>query len=144
MSSSRISGQGFTSGAGSSRKYGLALLAVALAVAVHSALHWFLPRQLPFLPFASAVLVSCRWSGGLGGLAATMISAFVLRFWFLPPPTSFLDEGNLGMGLFLAAGLFVSWQAQVQERAAQRVSEPMTIESEPELPQFEYAGSVQS
>src|SRR5947209_20601773 len=100
-----------SSATSSGRKYGLAMLAVALAIAAHSALALVLPKQLPFMPFALAVLVSCRWAGGAGGLAATTFSAFVLRYWFLPTPRSFVDEANLGMCIFLAAGLFVSWQA---------------------------------
>ena len=137
MSRQRVSGPSVSPG----RKYGLAFLAVALAVAVHTALHAFLPRQLPFMPFALAVLVSCRWAGGSGGMAATALSAFVLRNWFLVPTNAFLGEANLGICLFLAAGLFVSWQKLAQERA----TKPVVVEvprSEGELPKFEYVGGA--
>ena len=124
------------------RKYGLALLAVTLAVAVHTALNWVLPKQLPFMPFALAVLVSCKWAGGSGGMTATAISALVLRNWFLPQPYTFLDEANLGVGIFLAAGLFVSWQTLILERAEQACIKKPAPQPEPDLPEFEYAGSA--
>jgi hypothetical protein len=99
----------------------MSLLAVGLAIGVHAALHSFLPKQFPFLPFAAAVLLACRWAGSAGGLVATVASAFVLRFWFLPPAASFIDERGLGLGLFLAAGLCVSWQTFSRERLGQRL-----------------------
>jgi K+-sensing histidine kinase KdpD len=140
MYRSRISGP---SNATTGRKYGMALLAVSLAVAVHTALNWVVPKQLPFMPFALAVLVSCRWGGGSAGMAATALSAFVLRNWFLPQPYTILDEANLGIGVFMAAGLFVSWQAMLLERAARKVLPPRPPQAEQELPEFEYVGSAQ-
>src|SRR2546427_6168664 len=84
-----------------SRRLSMSLLAVGLAIGVHAALHSFLPKQFPFLPFAAAVLIACRWAGAGGGVTATLASAFVLRFWFLPPAASFLDERSLGLALFV-------------------------------------------
>jgi hypothetical protein len=138
---------------------------VALAVGVHGAFHTVLPGQFPFLPFAAAVLIACRWAGGVGGVTATLASAFILRFWILPPGQSVLDERNLGMWLFLAAGGCVSWQSfapHVAERTARpqiapvrAVETPATIATTApaaavtvavpvpvEAPMFEYAGGA--
>jgi K+-sensing histidine kinase KdpD len=140
--------------AGAGRRLRMSLLAVGLAIGVHAALHSFLPKQFPFLPFAAAVLVACRWAGSAGGLLATMASAFVLRFWFLPPAISFIDERGLGLGLFLAAGLCVSWQTLSREKLGRHVEVATTMTttttvktppppqpSDRELAPFEVAGS---
>src|SRR5690242_10658628 len=105
---------------GMSRRVMLALILVGLAVGAHVTFRSFLPRHLPFMPFALAILVSCRFGRTGGGVMATLLSAVVLRCWFLEPAASFLDEGRLGMGLFVLAGLFVSWQsgAPVKKPAA--------------------------
>src|SRR5438067_1854593 len=87
-----------------------ALLAVTLAMVVLGAFRALFHQRLPFLPFAIAVLVPCRWCGGRGGIIATIASALVLRFWVLPAPASVLDERVLGLGLFVVAGALASWQ----------------------------------
>jgi hypothetical protein len=127
--------------ANASRRLGMSLLAVGLAVGVHAALHSFLPKQFPFLPFAAAILLACRWAGPQGGLTATIASAFVLRFWFLPPAASFLDERSLGLGLFVAAGLCVTWQQAASQatRGSRTEDKP---QSAPEPPPFEYVGAA--
>ena len=127
------------------RRVGFGLLAVGLAMGVHAAVHTVLPKQFPFLPFAAAVLVACRWSGAVGGLFATIASTFVLRYWILPPPLSFVDERSLGLVLFVAAGLCVTWQTATIERQARRVYADETKENEAqetaaELPPFEVVG----
>jgi hypothetical protein len=98
-----------------------------------------LSKHVPFAPFALAILVSCRCAGRAGGLVATVASAVVLRAWFLAPAASLLDEGRLGLVLFVAAGLIVSWQGSGQKQApvvkATRVVEPDVVP-------FEYAGPV--
>jgi hypothetical protein len=122
---------------GMSRRVGLALILVGLAVAAHVTFRSFLPKQFPFLPFAVAILVSCRFGKTGGGVVATLLSAVVLRCWFLEPAASFLDEGKLGLGLFVAAGLFVSWQSGAPEKKpveAAPAAEPH------EAAPFEYVG----
>jgi hypothetical protein len=131
--------------AGAGRRLRMSLLAVGLAIGVHAALHSFLPKQFPFLPFAAAVLLACRWAGSAGGLVATIASAFVLRFWFLPPAASFIDERGLGLGLFLAAGLCVSWQTFAREKLGRQVEAPVAKsapeqQTSGEVQQFEYVG----
>ena len=138
---------------GAGRKVGLALLAVALAMGVHGAFLSFLPKQFPFLPFAAAVLIASRWAGGVGGVTATIASAFILRLWILPPGEALLDERNLGMWLFLAAGGCVSWQAFMptttdgvakrREDAPVRSAEPAAVAAAApvEVPMFEYTGA---
>ena len=126
--------------AGAGRRLRMSLLAVGLAIGVHAALHSFLPKQFPFLPFAAAVLVACRWAGSAGGLVATIASGFVLRFWFLPPAASFIDERGLGLGLFLAAGLCVSWQTFAREKLGRQVEATVV---KPPAPQQQISGEVQ-
>src|SRR3954452_2930246 len=95
---------------GTFRRVGMSLTLVGLAVGAHVAFPAVLSRHLPFAPFALAILVSCRCAGRMGGTVATVASAIVLRAWFLAPAASLLDEGRLGLGLFVVAGLIVSWQ----------------------------------
>src|SRR4051794_22389055 len=123
------------------RRMTLSLTLVGLAIAAHVAFKSFLPKHLPFFPFAVAILVSCRCGGSLGGMVATAASAIALRCWFLEPAAAFWDEGRLGFLLFLAAGVCVSWQANAAEKKPVKAeaAETNRVDAEPEMTPFEYA-----
>jgi signal transduction histidine kinase len=67
-------------------------------------------EEAPSPPFLAAVAV-CAWRGGLvPGLAATLVSAAALDFFFLPPMYSFgvgLADG-IRLGVFVLVALLVS------------------------------------
>ena len=113
-----------------------AMLATGLAVAIHAVFPAVLGSRLPFAPFALAVLASCRWGGRSAGSAATLLSAMALHAWFLPSATTFWDEGRLGLGLFIAAGLFISRQAVVNR--PQGIAPKTSPAKTAPLPMFEY------
>ncbi len=116
-----------------------ALLVVLCAVAAHATFCVFFPKNLPFAPFALATFIAARRAGVIGGLTATTASAFALRCWFLPPGAAFLDEARLGLGLFVAAGLFISWQSRTPQKQFATPDAAVT----PDLIPFEYAGPTQ-
>jgi signal transduction histidine kinase len=65
-------------------RYGLVLLAVALTLVLRLLLQPLLGESAPLLMFVLPVLV-CAWYGGRGpGLAATVVSALVGWYFFLP------------------------------------------------------------
>jgi K+-sensing histidine kinase KdpD len=113
-----------------------AMLAVCLAVAAHAAFPAVLGSRWPFAPFVLAVLASCKWGGRSAGSAATILSAMALYAWYLPAANSFWDEGRLGLGLFIAAGMFVSAQKSVKRPQATPTQQTSSVSP---MPMFEYA-----
>src|SRR5712692_10154142 len=69
-------------------RYGVAVAAVVVATVVKIGLDPVLGRDSPFLLFFSAVVVS-GWFGGMGpAVTATIASALVAGYYFLPPQFS--------------------------------------------------------
>ena len=69
--------------------------------------------------FVAAVAISAMY-GGLGpGLAASLLSALAVNFFFLTPHNTLLGgaEDALRLGIFLATGLIISSLAQSHKRA---------------------------
>jgi PAS domain S-box-containing protein len=97
-------------------RYGLSVLTVAIATAVHVSLESYVFRT-PF--FFAAVLLS-SWFGGTGpGLLAVVLSALSINFFFLEPRLSFSfglqDIPHLVTFLFTA--LLVSYWSNTRGRA---------------------------
>src|SRR5690349_16663543 len=95
---------------GIARRYGFAILAVALTFALRWQLNPYLGFQAPLLAFVGAVLLAA-WHGGLGpGLAATALSLLVGSYYFLPPVGEIpLESASLiHMALFGVIGTTIS------------------------------------
>src|SRR5215204_2021999 len=91
-------------------RYGVAVLAVGVVVAVKVLLDPWIAAQSPFLLLAGAIVVSA-WFGGLGpGLLATVLATFGADYYFLPPEGSFtgLEVAFWPLLLFTLQGLLIS------------------------------------
>lgn len=69
-------------------------------------------RELPLMVFAAATLTLILWRGLLGGLAATLISALFMLFFFIAPQFSFsvVNTGELAsVIIFIGCALLLSW-----------------------------------
>jgi diguanylate cyclase (GGDEF)-like protein/PAS domain S-box-containing protein len=93
------------------RRYGIALLTVALAVAAKLWLAPLVRWESPFLLFFGAVMISA-WQGGLGaGLLATVLATIASSYFFLTPVGQWLSTDplvNLQIGIFLLEGMLIS------------------------------------
>jgi PAS domain S-box-containing protein len=109
------------------RRFGLAALLTALAVAASVLLApYWAPRHL-LLPFYPAVMLSA-WFGGFGpGLLTTLLSALAIDYFWLPPTFAFgmREPGDfMGFLLFLGVGLLVSSLNSRLLRAQRRAERP--------------------
>jgi len=106
-------------------RYGVAVLAVLLALLLKLLLDP-VTRESPFLMFFCAVMVSA-WFGGLrSGLLATVLSAVLSDFFFLPPVYSLgIEEAGeqLRLVLFVVEGSFIGGLTAVMQRARRRADE---------------------
>jgi PAS domain S-box-containing protein len=103
-------------------RYGVAVLAVGMALLVKLLLDPLITDQSPFLLLAGAVMVGA-WFGGLApGLLATVLGALAADYFFLPPEGSFtgLNEAFLPLFLFTLQGLLISSLAAALRSARQR------------------------
>src|SRR5919112_5407745 len=91
-------------------RYGVAVLAVGVALGLKLLLDPLITDQSPFLLLAGAVVVAA-WFGGLGpGLLATALGALGADYFFLPPEGAFKGPGLafLPLSLFGLQGLLIS------------------------------------
>jgi signal transduction histidine kinase len=123
-------------------RYGAALVATAIALAVRSALHPFLGDSLPYLTLFPAVAFAA-WFCGVGPAVFAILAGLgAARFWFLEP-THALGVWSLpqamGAAMFVVAcGLMVAIGEQVRRnnatlRAAQGDLEDMVSQRTVEL-----------
>jgi C4-dicarboxylate-specific signal transduction histidine kinase len=98
--------------------YGLAVLAVTAATIIQH----FGDMHFAVTPsFVCAVLL-CAWFGGLGpGLLATVLSVLSLKYYFVPPTTTFaIDAAYIpSIILFSLAALFVTWLSARERSSAE-------------------------
>ncbi len=99
-------------------RYGVAVLAVALALAVTEAAQTLMERAI-FLLFMSAVIVSSRFGGMRAALLATILSVLSCIFILLP---SFGDPDKVGgdvlaLVVFIVVAVFVSFSNTARSRA---------------------------
>jgi two-component system sensor kinase FixL len=93
------------------RRYGVAALLMAAALALRFALQPWLGPSVPYLQFFPAILVSA-WYGGFGpGLAATAASVLAAMYLFLPPDGIAVGSAAdlISLSLFSATGVGISW-----------------------------------
>jgi diguanylate cyclase (GGDEF)-like protein/PAS domain S-box-containing protein len=93
------------------RRYGIALLAVALAVAAKLWLAPVVSWESPFLLFFGAVMISA-WHGGFAaGLLATLVATIAGSYFFLAPIGEWFSADpliNLQLGIFALEGTLIS------------------------------------
>ena len=92
-------------------RYGIAVLAVALALLIKVMLSPFLVEESPFMLLAVAVLVGAVFGGFGPGVLATLLGGFVGDFFFLPPTGTLVPPSaahGLRTLLFLGQGLAIS------------------------------------
>ncbi|MDQ3930563.1 MAG: DUF4118 domain-containing protein, partial [Chloroflexota bacterium] len=103
-------------------RYGVAALAVGVALLVKLLLEPWITPQSPFLLLAGAVVVGA-WFGGLGpGLLATALGALCADYFILAPegsPTG-LGAAFLPLLLFTLQGLLISALVQALRSARDR------------------------
>ncbi len=105
------------------RRYGVAVLAVAIALLIKLLLAPLIQEESPFLLFFTAITASA-WYGGLGpGILATVLAAIVSDYFFLIPNYSFvlISFGKaLRLSLFVLEGLSISLLSAALKAAKQR------------------------
>jgi PAS domain S-box-containing protein len=106
------------------RRYGLAIVVVALALALRLSLDAVWGARFPLTTFYAAVMLAA-WCGGLGaGLLATVVSAAVVELvWVVPlrEPHGFSDvAAQTAVASFVAIGAMVSTLSEAMHRARAR------------------------
>jgi PAS domain S-box-containing protein len=91
-------------------RYGVAVVAVALALGLKLLIDPLIMQETPFLLVFAAVMISA-WFGGLGpGLLATALAALITDYFFLYPINTFsvLSLEGLPLVVFVLEGVLVS------------------------------------
>ncbi len=91
-------------------RYGVAVIAVAVALGLKLLIDPLITQDTPFLLVFAAVMVSA-WFGGLGpGVLATGLAALITDYFFLYPVKTFsaFSLEGLPLGVFVLEGLLVS------------------------------------
>jgi PAS domain S-box-containing protein len=106
-----------------SLRFGVAIGATLIALAIRLVLHPWLGEDIPLLFFVPAVLVS-GWYGGLApGLLATALSVAAARLFLLTPQFSSIVGATTqprATALFILVGVAVSWMTESLHRSAAR------------------------
>jgi two-component system cell cycle sensor histidine kinase/response regulator CckA len=99
-------------------RYGLALLAVAIAVLCRAPLEGVLGHRSAFPLFTLAVMLSGWYGGFKPGMLATVLGGLAGTFLFLDPGVGVPDPLQLWqLGLFLVVGTGISWLNEEHKRA---------------------------
>ena len=100
------------------RRYAVALLSVAAALALTEALWpWMSPHPTPL--FLAAVMLSALYAGLGPSLMATALAALVVDYFFIPP-TSGIElsvDNAVRTGIFVAVALLINWLDAARRRA---------------------------
>src|ERR1700688_1327948 len=107
-------------------RYGFALAVVVTATLVRYGLGAALGFSHIFTLFYVALLVVALLAGFGPGLMATFFSAGIAVYFFIPPPHSFgvrHTSDALGLSVFTAMGVLISWLAGLTQRRAARLQE---------------------
>ena len=103
--------------------YGVAVVVTLLALLLRLLLNPILGREAPLLVFIIPVMLSA-WYGGLKpGLLATMLSAGVGTYFFLPPLflVNVADVPDIiRLCIFLVEGVLISWLNEALKKSTQR------------------------
>ena len=106
------------------RRYGVALLAVALAVATRYALAPWLGYRAPYMMFYAAVTVA-GWYGGVGpALVALVLGGLMAVYLWIPPQTTLVIETLeewVHLYTFVGVSLLITGLNGAMHRARQRL-----------------------
>jgi PAS domain S-box-containing protein len=103
-------------------RYGVAVIAVALALGLKLFIDPLIVQETPFLLVFAAIMVSA-WLGGLGpGLLATALAALITDYFFLHPLQTFsvLSLEGLPLVVFVLEGVLVSSVVAALRHARER------------------------
>jgi PAS domain S-box-containing protein len=110
----------------------LALL-IPLVACVLQWVFWPVIQSYVWFLFSSAVFLS-SWIGGfIGGLAATLISALIVWYYFITPPFSFaLEKPSMGLalGVFAIMGILFSLLHDRNRKAKRQIAEALAAARE--------------
>lgn len=104
------------------RRYGLALLFVAVAFASTLVLQRFFPYPFLFVFFA-AVMASAWFGGTDAGILAVVVSTLLVDYFFLPPFHTFaIDASDIAyFGAFVVCAVVASWVSSAMRRAEEEL-----------------------
>ncbi len=100
-------------------RYALACVIVAIATLARAAVDPVIHNQVPYFIYIAAVVVAAWGCGIDGGAIATVLSAFVGNYCFVPPRYELVPQGEdlYAMGLFTILGLGLVWLVGRWKRA---------------------------
>jgi PAS domain S-box-containing protein len=108
------------------RRYAFAILCVTLALILKLLLNSVLDRQLPFLLFFSAVVISA-WVGGFGaGVIAVLMTVVYTWYFFFPPYQTFVvgqPADIIQLLMFFAEGMLLVFIASSLSETRQRMAD---------------------
>lgn len=110
-----------------SRKILLALLISLMAFALQWAFWGFIQPYVWFL-FFPAVFFSSRVGGMVGGLLSTVLCAFIVTYFFIPPQFTLIKELPIhfsSVALFLGMGAFFSYSHEQLRKANLRAEQAL-------------------
>src|SRR5258708_3198922 len=113
--------------------YGIAAVAVALALAGRALLGPILQDQAPYLFFVPAILVAAGIGGFGSGVLATVLS-LSLCFIFIPDFPGLSLPEFINAGAFVAIGLGMAWGGEQLRRNRLRASASTQSAPGPEAP----------
>lgn len=105
-------------------RYGIAVLAVAIALSIKLLLDPLFDVESPFLLFFAAVMVSSLYGGRGAGVLATVSAALISDYLFLSPTHSFFNPDlgqNVRLFLFVVEGLLISGTISALTSAKERI-----------------------
>jgi PAS domain S-box-containing protein len=104
--------------------YGTAILAVALATLLRWAVAGYTMEGVPFITYYPAIIIATFLGGFWPGVLATLSSALVAWFAFIPPAFTFdLDSHQaVSLGLFLLIAAINVGLVSLLDRAIERIA----------------------
>jgi C4-dicarboxylate-specific signal transduction histidine kinase len=106
------------------RRYGTALVFVALALGLERLLQHLFPY--PFLLLFFAAIIASAWSGGAGpGVFAVVISILAVDYFFIPPLYSFAINAAAATycAAFFVSALLASWVSALKKQGESALRE---------------------
>ena len=119
-------------------RYSVAVFTSLLALLLRFLLNPLLGKNAPLLVFILPVMFSAWYGGFRPGLLATMLSALIGTYFFVPSYFSFdgLDIAqSTNIAIFLFEGVFISWLSESLRRTKQR-AERSTLNLEEQEEQY--------
>ena len=106
--------------------FAFAILCVAAAAIVRSAIGLVASDATPFATFYPAVLVAALVGGVAAGAFTTFLGGLVSRWFFMPPRFSWLpleSEDIVSLCLFVVAAVMIIWVAEQYRSVVRRLDE---------------------